>query len=146
MMNKKQKIKRMKKILTIALCLFLTLSAMGQNSASENKLLQIIQTELNRNMNYLKEQTVPAYLLTYRIEDKENHSITASSGVIGSSNKSKERALTVQIHVGDKQMGNTREIRGKSEFDISVNMINVMRLSLDDTHRCTIAQNAHRRS
>ena len=121
----------MKKLFTI-LCLFLTLCAFGQNSAQEDKLLQIIQTELNRNMNYLKQQSVPAYLLSYRIEETESYSISASSGVIGNSNPNKERALTVQIRVGDKRMDNTREIRGNNDMDFSIDFMNIIQISLDD--------------
>jgi len=128
----------MKKLLTI-LCLFLTLGAMSQNSASDDKLLQTLQTELNRNMNNLKAQPTPVYLLSYRIEETEKYDISASSGVIKSSNKNKERELTIQVRVGDKRMDNTREIRGEKEMDFGISFLISVPLSLDNDSKA-IAQ------
>ena len=122
----------MKKLLLTGISFLLISSAFGQNNAQEDKLLQTIQKELDRNMKYLKEQPVPAYLLSYRIEETNSYSISAASGVIESSNKHKERTLTVQVRVGDKRMDNTREIRGNKEYDFDFSANNTIRLSLDD--------------
>jgi predicted Zn-dependent protease len=129
----------MKKLLTL-ICTFLVISAIGQNNAQEDILLQTIQTELNRNINYLKEQPVPVYLLSYRIDETESHSISASSGVIDNSRKNRDRILTVQVRVGDKQMDNTREIRGnQGEMDFDFSGYITVQLSLDDDSK-SIAQ------
>ena len=129
----------MKKLFTIITILCLMLCAVGQNSAQEDKFLQTIQKELDRNMLNLQKQNPPVYLLSYRIEEIEKHSISASSGVIESSQKSKERVLTVQVRVGSKTMDNTREIRGNRDMDFSLSMMNTIGLSLDDDSK-SIAQ------
>jgi len=132
----------MKKLLT-TLFSFLILCAAGQNSAQEDKLLQIIQKELDRNMRYLKEQNPPAYLLSYRIEETERYSISAASGVIDNSSKNKERTLTVQVRVGNKNMDNTREIRGDRDIEFDFSSYSSVRLSLDDDSK-SIAQSLWR--
>jgi len=90
----------MKKLFTIIVIICLTLCAVGQNKAQEDKFLQTIKKELDRNMTNLQKQNPPVYLLSYRIEEVEKYAISASSGVIESSQKSKERVLTVQVRVG----------------------------------------------
>ncbi|MCL2132058.1 MAG: metallopeptidase TldD-related protein [Lentimicrobiaceae bacterium] len=127
----------MKKLFT-GLCILLTISAFGQNNAQEDQLLQTIQKELDRNMKQLKEQPVPAYLLSYRVEETERYSISASSGVIESSRKNKERILTVLVRVGDKRMDNTREIRGGREYDFEGMAFSSVRLSLDDDSKSIV--------
>ena len=127
----------MKKLFTV-LFFFLALSVVGQNN-QEDKFLQTIQKELDRNMNYLKEQPIPAYLLSYRVVETERYSISASSGVINNSNPNKERVLTVQVRVGDQRMDNTREIRGDRDMDFGLSFLISVPLSLDDDSQ-SIAQ------
>ena len=90
----------MKSVLT-GICFVLILNLFGQNNAQEDPLLQTIQKELDKNMKYFKEQRIPAYFLSYRIENTESNSIAASSGIIETPRRNEERLLTVQMRIGN---------------------------------------------
>ncbi|MDR0205895.1 MAG: hypothetical protein LBI45_01345 [Bacteroidales bacterium] len=127
-----------KLIIPIIFCL--TFCVYGQNNVQNDQFLQAIQKELDRNFANLKEQNPPVYLLSYRIEETENYSISASSGVINRSQKSQTRELTVQVRLGSQSMDNTREIRGdRGDMDFSIGFQFSIQLSLDDDSK-SIAQ------
>lgn len=54
--------------------------SMAQQNVTEEKLLQIMQTELNRNMQRLQNEEVPVYLLSYRVDDQQEYEIQSSFG------------------------------------------------------------------
>ncbi|MDX9890837.1 MAG: hypothetical protein RBT13_08420, partial [Bacteroidales bacterium] len=69
----------MKKLI-VCLCVCCSMLSMAQQKVTEEKLLQIMQTELNRNMQRLQNEEVPVYLLSYRIDDQQEHAIASSFG------------------------------------------------------------------
>ena len=96
----------MKKITFVLLSVFFVCGLSAQD-----KLLNTLQTEINRNMSVLKEQPVPAYYLSYRVHDRENYSIQSSFGTIIASVPSKFRLYHISLRVGNHEMDNTREIK-----------------------------------
>ena len=102
-----------RKICAIMLFLLATLS-FGQTT-QQDELLNILKNEINREMGYLKKADIPVYLLSYRIDETEWYVINTSFGVLTSSRwESKERYLTVQVRVGDKNLDNFHELRDDS--------------------------------
>ena len=110
----------------LGICYLLIISAFGQSSTHNDLLLQTIQSELDKNMKYLKSQRIPAHFLSYRIEETETYSITASSGVVENSHKTEERLLTIQIQVGSKRM---KSAESKKDKHIAVTETNTVRVS-----------------
>ena len=78
----------------------------------ENALLGILRAELHRNVDVLKQQTVPAYYAAYTLHDTRTTQILASFGAIDRSDENRQRLATVEVRVGDYELDNTHPIRG----------------------------------
>ena len=76
------------------------------------RLMSILQAELSRNIDVLKQQAVPAYYTAYTLYDSRSTQILASFGAIDRSDQSHQRFATVEVRVGDYQLDNTHPIRG----------------------------------
>jgi TldD protein len=104
----------MKKPLTIVALVVLLCAVDGQRVARSagSPVVGILQSELQRNMQVLKQQSVPAYFGAYTVFDQHNAQVLASFGAIERSEESHERFATVEIRVGDYNVDNTHPIRG----------------------------------
>jgi predicted Zn-dependent protease len=90
---------------------FITSASYGQ-TAKQDELLKILKNEIDREMIHLKKADIPVYLLSYRIDEIETYIINTSFGVLTDSRwGAKERILTVQVRVGDKNLDNFHELR-----------------------------------
>jgi TldD protein len=99
----------MKKILFL---LFIG-SLLSVPAVAQDKLSDILITELNRNMDALKnEKTVP-YYLSYRVNDVKTYAIETSFGQIIKSGWTHNRKLCVQARVGNSTVDNTHPIKGE---------------------------------
>ena len=98
--------------------LFIFLGLFGVSLlAQENALIKIMQSELNRSFNGLKNAgKEPLYFLQYEIIDEEEIIITAFNGAILENEHSKNRYLTVDVRIGSYKLDNTHQIRGASGF------------------------------
>ncbi|MDR0385784.1 MAG: TldD/PmbA family protein [Prevotellaceae bacterium] len=97
----------MKKItlLTLLFALF------SQMALAQDKLINILKSELDRNFTVLKDNPVPAYYVSYRVQDIQTHNISTSFGKMLYSNPIHRRLFNVDVRVGDYEMDNTREIK-----------------------------------
>jgi predicted Zn-dependent protease len=75
-------------------------------------LMSILQAELSRNIEVLKQQPVPAYYAAYTLHDSRSTQILASFGAIDRSDDARQRSATVEVRVGDYELDNTHPIRG----------------------------------
>ncbi|MSO56297.1 MAG: hypothetical protein EXQ55_05155 [Acidobacteria bacterium] len=71
-----------------------------------------MQSELQRNMQVLTGQPVPAYYAAYTVHDIRTTQILASVGAIGRTDQSRQRFATVEMRVGDYNLDNTHPMRG----------------------------------
>jgi predicted Zn-dependent protease len=94
------------------LCLLEVASARQVHTAPANPVLGILQSELQRNMQVLKQQPVPAYFAAYTLYDSRSTQILASFGAIERSDENHQRYATVEVRVGDYFLDNTHPIRG----------------------------------
>jgi predicted Zn-dependent protease len=72
----------------------------------------ILRAELQRNVDVLRTQPVPAYFAAYTVHDTRTTQIMASVGAIDRSDESRQRFATAEVRVGDYQLDNTHPIRG----------------------------------
>ena len=79
---------------------------------SRTPILGILQAELHRNVDLLKEQSTPAYYAAYTVHDTRSTNIVASFGAIDRSDENRQRLATVEVRVGDYALDNTHPIRG----------------------------------
>jgi predicted Zn-dependent protease len=98
----------MKKITLIML-----FALFSQTAFTQDKFIEILRSELNRNFAVLKENPVPAYYISYRAQDMQKHSIIVSFGkLLYNTNPMRQRIANIDIRVGDYAMDNTRELKG----------------------------------
>ena len=100
----------MKKIVFSILAAILFFGAFAQ-TAPQDELLKILKNEIDRGMTYFQKADIPAYLISYRIDEVESYYISTAFGTLTASNPNKERILTVQVRVGDKDLDNFHELR-----------------------------------
>lgn len=75
--------------------------------------LGILQTELRRNFDVLRQGENPAYFIGYTVHDERTAQITASLGALDRSDESRGRFGTVEVRVGDYALDNTHPLRGE---------------------------------
>lgn len=105
------------KVFFLFLLAFLTgIFVFAQNNPSEDLLLQTLKKECDRNFAILKSQETPVYLLSYRLENQQEYSITSNFGLIENSSFTNDRIITIQIRIGNKLMDNYRELRNQNGY------------------------------
>ena len=80
--------------------------------AADTRVLTILQSELQRNFQALKQQAAPAYFISYTVHDERSTRLSASFGALDRSDESRSRFATVEVRVGDYDLDNTHPIRG----------------------------------
>ena len=75
---------------------------------TQDKLTGILTDELNRNFEHLKKMDVPAYYLSYRVNDIHAQTIVSSFGSIINNSAGHQRIGNVNVRVGDYVMDNMR--------------------------------------
>uniref|UniRef100_A0A7C6ECV1 Metalloprotease TldD/E C-terminal domain-containing protein n=1 Tax=candidate division WOR-3 bacterium TaxID=2052148 RepID=A0A7C6ECV1_UNCW3 len=96
-------------------CLFLLISILyGQ----ESPILQAMQDELLRTTKNLKlQKEKPPYYVAYRIDDKEDITITARFGAIVEDHSERTRNLYIDLRVGNYDFDNSNFVAGeRSQF------------------------------
>lgn len=81
---------------------------------SQDKLIGILDEEVRREMQTLKQQETPAYYLSYRVEENKGYSVSSSFGALTYSHDNKSCRLTVSLRVGTPQLDNFHIVRGGS--------------------------------
>ena len=110
--------------------MFFIASASYGQTAKQDELLKILKNEIDREMIHLKKADISVYLLSYRIDETETYVINTSFGVLTDSRwAAKERILTVQVRVGDKNLDNFHELRESVSFG---SYSATVRISLDN--------------
>ena len=95
----------------VLLCVIQGAGARTLQSAG-SPIMGILQSELQRNMQVLRHQDVPAYFGAYTVYDERSTQIVASFGAIERSDENHQRFATVEVRVGDYALDNTHPIRG----------------------------------
>ena len=79
---------------------------------TQDRLLDLMSDELNREMEALQKEEVPPYFISYTVSDVHNSSVSASFGALTNSDRADYRMLLVMVRVGDYQFDSTHELRG----------------------------------
>jgi predicted Zn-dependent protease len=89
---------------------------LGEGAAAQSSrvpaVIDILQSELQRNMRVLAQQPVPAYYAAYRLHDTRTTQVIASFGAIDRSDEQRQRLASVEVRVGDYTLDNTHPMRG----------------------------------
>ena len=82
-------------------------------SARPAVLLDILRSELDRNVAVLQKEPVPPYFVAYTVYDVQATELAASFGAMVADNDSRSRTFGVDVRTGDYSLDNTHEIRGE---------------------------------
>jgi TldD protein len=75
-------------------------------------LLNIAQSELQRNLGGLKKEPVPPYFISYTLHDMRTTRMSAAFGALQRSDEARNRFATVDVRVGNYALDNTHPLRG----------------------------------
>ena len=81
-------------------------------AASARLSSAILQAELQRNMQVLTQQPVPAYYAAYTLHDTRTHADSRLVRRHRSQRRNRQRFATVEVRVGDYSLDNTHPMRG----------------------------------
>ncbi len=97
-------------------------------SFAQSKVLSILDQELDRNFNILKEKAdPPPYFLSYEVTEEESSHIGAALGALTADSERHSRYLDVSLRVGDRKLDNYHRVRGeRGQFTSGA------RISIDD--------------
>ena len=100
---------------TVALIL-LCLAAEGPGSqpvrgAAANPLLDLLRSELQRNLDVLKKEPVAPYFASYTVHDSRDVQMVAAFGGLQRSDDVRSRSGTVEVRVGDYTLDSTHPLR-----------------------------------
>ena len=98
--------------LILLIFLFAVLSGAREVPPAQDRLLELLTEELNREMTALQQQEAPPYFISYSVSDVHRTSVGASFGSLTNSSSSQSRLLSVNVRVGNYEFDNTHEIRG----------------------------------
>ncbi|MFW5759577.1 MAG: metallopeptidase TldD-related protein [Cyclobacteriaceae bacterium] len=79
---------------------------------TDDELINILKTELEREMKELAKQEYPPYFMEYRVDENSSTEITAFMGSLIESTGYKSRALATTVKVGDYDFDNTHPLNG----------------------------------
>ncbi len=82
-------------------------------AAGSPVLLDILKSELARNVAVLEREPVPPYFVAYTVYDVQSTELGASFGAMVVDNDSRLRTFGVDVRTGDYSFDNTHEIRGE---------------------------------
>jgi TldD protein len=109
----------LKIVMIFMLGLVILMQSISANEANTiNGVLEAMEEELGRSMKVLGEKgSPPPYFICYQITDKHQVSISATLGALKKSGQNHSRLLDVDVRVGDYQLDNTHQMRGRRSFD-----------------------------
>lgn len=117
----------------LAICVFVSAITPWTSLYGQDALLDVMSSEIDREMNTLKNQKPPAYYLSYRITDVYRCSISGTFGALDHSRETRGSNITTQVRVGDYAMDNSREIRGSGGFNFNIPQYTSMPLDGNET-------------
>ncbi len=103
------------------------------DATPDHLLIKVLEEELAYSMEHLAmpDGSKP-YYLAYTITDEKSVALSARLGALMAEDTDHERALDVDVRVGDHKLDNTHKIRGGYGFDPSDYMFEDTRVSLED--------------
>jgi len=90
----------------------LLLIVLGYFAFAQDPLIEVLEKELNREFAELKKQEIPAYFISYRVNEQNSVDIAGSFGSLERVARNTNRQLTTMMRVGSPELDNFHEIKG----------------------------------
>lgn len=78
----------------------------AQDNPEKDTFLQLLRQELQKNYDSLQHTVYPPYFMAYRVNETEEHRMSANFGHLYANNSSKSAYLTIEIRVGNSETDN----------------------------------------
>jgi len=102
------------RVLAVACGLALGFGSIATTQPPSSPLIEILQGELNRNFQGLREKGDPApYFISYSVTEEQAEMLAASMGSLQSSNRQERRVLDVSVRVGSREFDNYHSVPGE---------------------------------
>lgn len=98
-------------LICLILCMLCFLHGNSQTTVNQDALLSILQKQVKQQYDAFPPKTNPVYLLSYRVEETENHLLSSSLGSPTERTNEKNRILTVQVRMGSPKLDNFHPLR-----------------------------------
>ena len=106
--------------------------AMAQSTPTD-PVQRALEEEVRRAMNVLTQKgTPPPYFLSYQVNESKTAEIATSLGALQYSNVAKQRALDIEVRVGDYNFDSTHQIRGQRGGDQQLSRPGSVLMPIDD--------------
>ena len=89
-----------------------------QAQDEKDKLIPIIEGELNREIEHFKKTSLPPYFISYRVNDVQTAYLTSSFGSLVSTIKQRNRYLVTDVRVGDYTFDSSHPFSRFDEVDV----------------------------
>src|SRR3989337_1030340 len=89
-----------------------------QAQDGKDKLIPIIEAELNREIEHFKKTPLPPYFISYRVNDVQSAYLTSSFGSLVSTNMQRNRYLVTDVRVGDYAFDSSHPFSTFDEVDM----------------------------
>ena len=132
---------------SMQMILIISILCFPPNSVSQDRLVDTLSDELNREMTALQSQETPPYFISYCVSDVHRTTVRASFGSLIYSNSTDSRLLSVIVRVGDYEMDNMHEMRDDPFSQFTVRFGGFIRLARDESEeaiRATLWQETNR--
>lgn len=103
---------------SIQLFILLLLQAGYGYARAEQPLEQVLQQEAVRNLEIMSKEAVPAYYISYRVEERQVEGVSSKFGEINGYNRQRNRLVHIRVRVGSPQLDNTHEIKENNVNDV----------------------------
>ncbi|MDO5572143.1 MAG: metallopeptidase TldD-related protein [Bacteroidales bacterium] len=109
----------MKKLILLSFTLLYCFFQSFAITEEDEKLISVIKDEMQRNMDVLSKQEIPAYYLSIRITQAKTIDIRCKSGAKISQNKQNDLNFCITMRVGSKEKDNTHvDYMNKTFFNV----------------------------
>ncbi|MDR0418702.1 MAG: hypothetical protein LBH34_00635, partial [Prevotellaceae bacterium] len=113
--------------------LYLLLFAFSSTLHANDKLQQILKTELQREFTELQKNELVPYYLSYRVDDIKICYASASFGILNRAYTTQRRIFIPEVRIGNYDLDNTHEIRDSyGSSTVNNESSNSTYLSIDD--------------
>jgi predicted Zn-dependent protease len=116
----------LKRLVLIASMALTAASSPQPVQSAGRPLLAILQSELQRNIDGLKNETAPPYFVSYTVHDARASRIAASFGALQRSDNVRTRFASIEVRVGDYGFDNTHPVKG----DVNASLPRISRIPL----------------
>ena len=94
-----------------------SLHSLAQTTSPEDPLLNIVETELHREVSEFSKASQPPYYISYRVHDIHSATVRSSFGSLIDSNTDHSRMMVTDCKVGDYSFDDSHPVTGYDRFD-----------------------------